>query len=45
MLREQLMPKSYLLGSNGELLIPDGPDGKEKVADALAREKRRFIVR
>ncbi|KAJ0183930.1 hypothetical protein K1T71_000353 [Dendrolimus kikuchii] len=45
MLKTQLIPNSQILGPNGELLIPDGPDGQEKIAEALAREKRQFIVR
>lgn len=39
------MPKSDMLGPNGELLYPDKPDGKQKIGEALASEKRRFIVR
>ncbi|CAH2034666.1 unnamed protein product, partial [Iphiclides podalirius] len=45
MLKEQLMPKDNFIGPNGELLIPDGPGGEEKVAEALGREQRRFVVR
>ncbi|CAG4939928.1 unnamed protein product [Parnassius apollo] len=45
MLREQLMPKSCLLRPNGELLIPESPDAEQKVADILAKERRRFIIR
>nr|XP_013189069.1 unnamed protein product [Amyelois transitella] len=45
MMRDYFMPKSHLLGANGELLIPDEPNGKKLVAEALASEKRRFIVR
>ncbi|XP_031767389.2 aryl hydrocarbon receptor nuclear translocator-like protein 2 isoform X2 [Galleria mellonella] len=45
MMREQLMPRSDLLGSNGELLVPDEPNGRQMVAAALASDKRRFIVR
>ncbi|XP_063373620.1 basic helix-loop-helix ARNT-like protein 1 [Cydia amplana] len=41
----QLKPRSQILGPNGELLIPDRPDGKSLVAKALAGEKRRFVVR
>ncbi|XP_061729503.1 neuronal PAS domain-containing protein 2-like isoform X2 [Cydia pomonella] len=41
----QLKPRSQILGPNGELLIPDRPDGKSLVAKALADEKRRFVVR
>lgn len=39
------MPKSQTLGPNGELLIPDEPDAARKVEEALAQEKRRFILR
>ncbi|XP_075990646.1 uncharacterized protein LOC142986193 isoform X2 [Anticarsia gemmatalis] len=45
MLKDQLMPKTQNLGPNGELLIPDEPGAKCEVEEALAREKRRFIVR
>ncbi|XP_063393388.1 neuronal PAS domain-containing protein 2-like isoform X2 [Cydia fagiglandana] len=41
----QLKPRSQILGPNGELLIPDRPDGKSLVAKALAGEKRRFVLR
>lgn len=44
-LRENLIPPSHFLGHNGELLIPDGPDGKQKIGEALAREKRQFVIR
>ncbi|XP_053624190.1 neuronal PAS domain-containing protein 2-like isoform X2 [Plodia interpunctella] len=44
-MKDALMPKSHLLGNNGELLIPDEPNGKKIVAEALASEKRSFIVR
>uniref|UniRef100_A0A2A4IU13 PAS domain-containing protein n=1 Tax=Heliothis virescens TaxID=7102 RepID=A0A2A4IU13_HELVI len=45
MLREQLMPRSQTLGPNGELMIMDEPDAIRKAEDALAQEKRRFIIR
>lgn len=45
MLREQLMPRTQNLGPNGELLIPDEPDAIRKVEEALANEKRRFMIR
>ncbi|KAM3968449.1 juvenile hormone resistance protein II [Aphomia sociella] len=45
LMKEQLMPKSHLLGPNGELLVPDEPNAKLKVAETLANDKRRFIVR
>nr|QOQ34740.2 methoprene-tolerant protein 2 [Agrotis ipsilon] len=45
MLREQLMPRTQSLGPNGELLIPDEPDAVRKVEEALANEKRRFLIR
>lgn len=45
MLKEQLMPKTQILGPNGELIAPVERDGKQRVAKALASEKRRFIVR
>lgn len=44
-LKDNLMPKSYMLGSNGELLVPDEPDGVQKISEALAEEKRQFVVR
>lgn len=44
-LKDQLMPKTQNLGPNGELLIPDEPGAKCEVEEALAREKREFIVR
>ncbi|CAB3225927.1 unnamed protein product [Arctia plantaginis] len=44
-LKDQLMPKSQHLGPNGELLIPDEPGAKSKVEEALAQEKREFIIR
>ncbi|CAK1588614.1 unnamed protein product [Parnassius mnemosyne] len=44
MLREQLMPKSCLLGPNGELLS-DSPEANQKVAITLAKEKRKFVIR
>lgn len=45
LMRDQLMPKRHMLGPNGELLVPDEPEGKRLVAEALSSEKRRFIVR
>ncbi|XP_021192500.3 uncharacterized protein LOC110377805 isoform X1 [Helicoverpa armigera] len=45
MLREQLMPKSQTLGPNGELMIMDEPDAIRKAEEALAQEKRQFIIR
>lgn len=45
MLRDQLMPRSQTLGPNGELIIPDEPDGTRKVEEALAHETRRFVIR
>ncbi|XP_022121550.2 aryl hydrocarbon receptor nuclear translocator-like protein 1 [Pieris rapae] len=44
-LREQLTPPYYMLGTNGQLLIPDEPDGKKKIAEELVNEKRSFIIR
>lgn len=34
-----------MLGSNGELLVPDEADGVQKITEALAKEKRKFVVR
>ncbi|CAG9782130.1 unnamed protein product [Diatraea saccharalis] len=45
LMRDMLMPKPHLLGPNGELLVPDEPEGKNKVAELLAHDKRRFIIR
>ncbi|KAJ8737038.1 hypothetical protein PYW07_000309 [Mythimna separata] len=45
MLRDQLIPRTQTLGPNGELIIPDEPDAKRKVEEALASETRRFIIR
>ncbi|XP_068624386.1 uncharacterized protein [Battus philenor] len=45
LLRDQLLPRSDILGPNGELLIPDEPDGKQKLEEALTREKRSFVIR
>lgn len=45
MLREQLIPRSQHFGTNGELLMPEEEEGIQKVEQALANEKRRFIVR
>ncbi|XP_063837408.1 circadian locomoter output cycles protein kaput-like isoform X1 [Ostrinia nubilalis] len=45
LMRDQLMPKKHMLGPNGELLVPEETEGKKKVADELANEKRRFIIR
>lgn len=45
MLREQLLPRTQTLGPNGELMIPDEPDATRKAKEALAHEKRRFVIR
>lgn len=45
MMLNQLMPKSFLVGSNDEILFPDDMESKEKVAEALANERRSFNVR
>nr|QLH55914.1 methoprene-tolerant protein 2 [Chilo suppressalis] len=45
LMKDMLMPKPHMLGPNGELLVPDEPEGKNKVAEMLASEKRRFIIR
>ncbi|XP_072930598.1 uncharacterized protein [Epargyreus clarus] len=44
-LREQLMPRTCMLGKYGELLIPDEPDGMRNIALTLARERRSFVLR
>ncbi|XP_041986506.1 aryl hydrocarbon receptor nuclear translocator-like protein 1 isoform X2 [Aricia agestis] len=45
LLREQLLPMTCMLGNNGELLLPEGPDAQKRVADLLANDKRAFIIR
>ncbi|XP_038216878.1 aryl hydrocarbon receptor nuclear translocator-like protein 1 [Zerene cesonia] len=45
LLREQLMPQNTMLGSNGELLIPEDPEGKKRIAEELRNERRSFIIR
>ncbi|XP_028032150.1 circadian locomoter output cycles protein kaput-like isoform X2 [Bombyx mandarina] len=45
MLLEKLKPRSQVLGPNGELLIPNEPDGVYKVVEGLRREKRSFTIR
>lgn len=39
------MPQNHMLGRYGELVVPDEPDGVQKISEALAREKRRFVIR
>ncbi|XP_045542135.1 hypoxia-inducible factor 1-alpha [Papilio machaon] len=45
MMLEQLIPRSYLLGPHDEILFPEDPESKEKVAEALRNEKRSFNIR
>lgn len=45
LLRSQLLPRSQALGIHGELLVPNDQEGRQKVAQVLANEKRRFIIR
>ncbi|XP_048488596.1 hypoxia-inducible factor 3-alpha isoform X1 [Plutella xylostella] len=45
-LRQQLMPTTpNILGPNGELLVPDDPEAKAKIKQALANERRTFVIR
>ncbi|KPJ09224.1 Hypoxia-inducible factor 3-alpha [Papilio machaon] len=45
MMLEQLIPRSYLLGPHDEILFPEDPESKKKVAEALRNEKRSFNIR
>ncbi|KPI96160.1 Neuronal PAS domain-containing protein 2, partial [Papilio xuthus] len=41
----QLLPKSFLLGPNDEILFPEDPESKERVTEALRNERRYFNIR
>ncbi|CAH0716048.1 unnamed protein product, partial [Brenthis ino] len=45
LLRDQLYPRSCALTSKGELSIPKEIDAEKKIAEALANERRSFIIR
>ncbi|XP_059054469.1 hypoxia-inducible factor 1-alpha-like [Achroia grisella] len=45
LMKEQIMPQPHMLGINGELLVPNEPNASQKIAEALASDKRRFMVR
>ncbi|KAI5647023.1 PAS domain-containing protein [Phthorimaea operculella] len=44
-LKKNLMPTSPLITSNGELLLPENPDGNKNLNAALSCDKRRFQIR